>query len=161
MRNRRRLLIIIAALLTTIDCEAKANLIQNGDAETGDLSGWTDALGNGYSISSSVVFEGSHAFQGGSHGPSGSYQNEIYQDVDLSDFASAIDEGTSVALFQGFGASASEGGFTDDASITLEYRDIAGTVLDSYDSGAVRCGIPKPMHDASIHPREHAASGLG
>ena len=114
------------------------NLLANGGAEAGDLSGWTDPLGNGFNIGTTKVpaahppFEGSFDFWAGETGPNGFWNNELRQDVDVSSFATSIDAGTATSLFVGWGRSAQAAGPLDTAEIQLVFLDSSGMALDSF-----------------------------
>jgi hypothetical protein len=126
-------------LLLAGGARAGDDLIVNGDAETGDISGWTDPSGNGYSIVADVevVYDGDFSFQGGLTGPAGAWTHEVFQDIDVSALAMAIDAGDVTSTFEGFGRSNSAGGATDNAWIVVEFRDISDAVVESYDSGNI------------------------
>jgi hypothetical protein len=115
------------------------NVVINGNAESGDLSGWSDALGHGFNILSSgqstPVQEGAFSFWAGITGASGALINEIYQDIDLSVLSGGIDIGIVSGAFAGYARSNSASGATDFARVIVEYRSGADAVLAAYDSG--------------------------
>jgi hypothetical protein len=130
---------LYAWLVLAGSAQAGDNLVVNGDAETGDLTGWTDTVATGYSIldSSEDAYEGQHAFYGGPTGPSGAWTNQIHQDVDVSGFAASIDAGKLTSFFQSFARSNSDGVAVDVASVTVQYRNQSGTVLEFFSQSAV------------------------
>lgn len=65
------------------------NLVVNGDAETGDLSGWVLSDTDGAQVTTSVVFSGVYSFTAGP-GPN---PTTMQQEIDLSGIASLIDNG--------------------------------------------------------------------
>jgi len=105
------------------------NLLFNGNAETGDISGWIDPLAHGFTVSTSVVAEGTYAFHAGPGGQEGSYSHEIYQDVDVSSMAGDIDAGNAAFLLEGMAWTSEAGGGTDSASVVIEFRDGAGLLI--------------------------------
>lgn len=120
------------------------NLLTNGNAETGDLTGWVDPLGNGFNIGhlgvlpSAPPVEGTYLFWAGITGPaSAAWTNEIRQDVDVSSLSIAIDGGTVTASFDGWGRSAEASGAHDDARIIVEYLDAGLSVLDALNTGVI------------------------
>ena len=135
--------LLFAALLLAIQPSPAAafqgNEIVNGDAETGDLTGWTDALGHGFSVfagsGSTQPHGGNWCFHGGTHGPSGPMVSEGAQDIGVSQYAPDIDAGLLLAGFQGYARSNSDGTNTDTAEIVLEYLDASFQLLESYSSG--------------------------
>ncbi len=133
------LILLASALAATAQT---GNLLVNPDAETGGISGWTDAPGNGFDVyagqfPTTPVQSGSYSFWGGINGPPAGRSNEIRQDVDVSSFAAAIDAGAVTAYFSGYGRSNSASGQTDNGRITVEYRNGVGGVLQSYDTGNI------------------------
>jgi hypothetical protein len=118
---------------------SQANLLINGDAETGDLSGWTDALGHGFTVTSTLPYvnSGTFSFTPGLFGPTGPWNQELVQTVDVSGMAAAIDAGMVTSVFTGAGRSNSIPGFFDEGSVVLEFRNMSGTVLQSYASGTI------------------------
>ena len=143
MPRTQQCLILLVALNAVVLTSATAgtNLLVNGDAETEDLTGWTDASGNGFDVwggsEGSPVFEGAFTFWGGQFG-TGTWQSEIHQDVDVSSLASEIDSGSAEALFTGVGRTNADATLSDDARIVVEYRSQDGTVLDSFDTGVIQ-----------------------
>jgi hypothetical protein len=121
-----------------------ANLLTNGNAETGDLTGWVDPLAHGFNIGYLAILpahppvEGTYVFWAGVTGPAnGAWSNEIRQDVDVSGYASAIDGGTATGEFDGWGRSAEAGGSHDDATIIVEYRDAGQNLLGAFNTGVI------------------------
>ncbi len=91
----------------------------------GDIPGWVKASGN-WTRSSGSAYEGTYYFNPNTSGGSA----ELYQDVDVSADADAVDAGNAVFVFSGYVKS---GG--DQARTIVEYRDGGGVVLSQYDSG--------------------------
>ena len=120
---------------------ASCNVVINGNAESGNLSGWSDALGHGFSIlpggQSTPVQEGAFSFWAGITGASGALVNEIYQDVDLSVLSGGIDIGIVTGAFAGYARSNSASGATDFARVIVEYRNGSDAVLAAYDTGNI------------------------
>jgi hypothetical protein len=134
--------IIMAVSMAAAASVAQPNLLVNGGAESGSLAGWTDGLGNGFNTVQPGTFnavEGSWVFTGGLAGPSGPWQHEIYQDVNVSDRATDIDAGIMSSYFLGWGRSAAtdDGSVHDDASVFVEFRSGSGAVLAVHASGAI------------------------
>ena len=117
------------------------NVVINGNAESGNLSGWSDALGHGFSVlptgQATPVQEGAFSFWAGITGTSGPLVNEIYQDIDLSILSDGIDIGIVSGAFSGYARSNSASGATDFARVIVEYRSGADAVLATYDSGNI------------------------
>lgn len=138
----RRAFALIVPLALLGELRAQVNLLTNPGAETGSYAGWTDALGNGFGVFSPGFggvnpISGNYGFHGGWIGPAGPYQTEIHQDIALSSHAAAIDTGLIVASFSGWGQSAEASGYTDVASITVEYRNAASAVVQSFQTGSI------------------------
>lgn len=134
------LLCSIFALVVLSAPASAANIITNGDAEIGDLTGWADALGNGFTVwlsGSPPAQEGLFCFTGGVNGPSGARTNEIRQDLNVSAYSTTIDLGSVVGAFSGYARSGQTLGVTCSARLVVEYRNGVGMVLQSYDTGAV------------------------
>ncbi len=124
------------AVVTLEDEEgcASTNLLQNPraeePAETQEIPGWQTAAG-GWRLD----FATPPSFDGLSYfaavpGPAA----ELYQDVSLQPFAALVEAGTLELVFEGFVWS------SGSSRVVVEYRDAAGQVLDSYDSGVVAAG---------------------
>lgn len=107
------------------------NLIINPSAESNPTSnGWTQVSGNWQQRSvSPLPHHGSRYFFAGSNASA-----EIYQDIDVSSYIANIDSGNQEFVFSGYTSSWPNQG-VDDSRLIVEYRDIGGTILDSYDSG--------------------------
>jgi hypothetical protein len=114
---------------------AQANLLVNGDAEAGTLAGWTDPLGNGFNISTTLAHDGMFSFTGGTTGPSGPHSNELRQDVDVTGLAAVIDGGAMTSRLRGFGRTNAAGGYSDPGNVRLEFLDGGAAVLASHDTG--------------------------
>jgi len=105
------------------------NLITNPGAELDPTSnGWTQVSGNWVSGSEVTAHGGSYHFFAGA--ASGTV--ELYQDIDVSSYATYID-----VSYQQFSFSAwiRDWNNDDKARIIVEYRDASGTALESYDTG--------------------------
>lgn len=111
------------------------NLIVNGDAETGNMSGWADLTGIGV-VSSSVTGTlglseceqlGAFCFTGGS-GPTTQTASQV---VDLTSFAAMIDSQDALFVFDGLVQSrrGGTGGPLDAATVLLSFRDHVGAPL--------------------------------
>jgi hypothetical protein len=138
----RRALVFVLPLALLGELRAQVNLLTNPGAESGSTAGWQDSLGNGFGVFTPGFggvnpISGSFGFHGGVNGPSGPRDNEIYQDIDLSSHAAAIDAGLIAAVFSGWGRSAEAAGSTDVASITVEYRNAAAAVVQVFQTGAI------------------------
>ncbi len=110
------------------------NLVINGDAETGDISGWIDGgieavissragtlgLGPGVSL-------GDFCFTGAA-GPT---TQTIAQIMDVSAYAAEIDSGRLSVRFAGLLQARADGSARDTAVARLEFRDANNTVIDS------------------------------
>lgn len=129
-------MLLATALVWPAVALAQGNLLVNGDAESGSLAGWTDPTAHGYSVST-TAFSGVYSFTGGISGPSGVWDNELRQDVDVSSSAAAIDSGSLTSAFDGKIRSNEAAGVLDTGRIVLEFRSAIGTVLQSYDSGVL------------------------
>ncbi|MEY9940591.1 putative Ig domain-containing protein [Streptacidiphilus sp. MAP5-3] len=118
-----------------------ANLILNGDAETGQCSpgGWEETTVPGWQITSGDPVidcynstnvantttpgaQGTSYFQGGSRGSS-----EMVQTVDVSSAASAIDAGGVSSTLSGYLGGV--GSYADASQVTATYLDASGTSL--------------------------------
>lgn len=102
------------------------NLIVNGGAENG-VVGWTTVSGAWVRYEWVTPQEGSYHFYAGQNGVA-----EMYQDVDVSAYATGIDAGTEQFTFTGYVRNYGAG---DLSRIIVEYRDALGNVLSTYDSG--------------------------
>ncbi len=117
---------ILTALITVVIGQ---NLITNPSAESDPSSnGWTEASGSWSSGSEVAAHDGSYHFYAGSSISTA----ELYQDVDVSSFATSIDNGTQDFYFQGY---MRDYNGTDEAEMIVEYRDASSNVLDTYDTG--------------------------
>ncbi len=138
-----KLLIVLATILAATmglanDHDGVPQLLVNGDAETGDLTGWADALGNGFVAYDGNAHGGGYTFLGGCNGPNAPRANEILQDVDTTPYLVPIDAGQVTATFSTFGYAASEGSDTDEAGASVEFRDGEGQILAEWDSSLFR-----------------------
>lgn len=128
----------LAVLLAT-SAHAGDNLVVNGGAESGDVTGWTIETGGGYLVTGNpdVVHAGDFSFHGGSVGPEGALTQELYQDIDVSPFADDVDAGLVTVDFSAYGRSNQAGGTTDEASVVVEYRNAVGAAIDSFATGII------------------------
>lgn len=102
------------------------NLIVNGDAENGS-AGWTIVSGQ-WGLGTEVTAKsGSYHFFAGTSSPA-----ELYQDIDVSSYATSIDAGIQQFNFTGY---VQNWKGLDASRIIIQYRDGGGTILDTYDSG--------------------------
>ncbi|MFK8060373.1 MAG: T9SS type A sorting domain-containing protein [Polaribacter sp.] len=60
---------------------------------------------------------------------------EIYQDVDVSSFSTSVDAGNQYFYFSAYLQSFQVNSVEDDSQVIVEYRDISGNVLATYDTG--------------------------
>lgn len=142
----KRLFTSFASILFLFQLSAQ-NLIVNPGAESGapNANGWVAVVdGNNCHFLDGWRHEQNINHFGTAN--SGSYMfysgcdndGHLYQDVDVSGYATAIDAGTAEFTFSAYTRSHDQaGGSTDDNSrIVVEYRDAANTsVLGSFDSG--------------------------
>ncbi len=107
------------------------NLIVNPSAELDPTTnGWTQIGGSWVSGSQVGAQQGSYHFFAGVGGDTA----ELYQDIDVSADAAAIDAGGANFTFSGYMRVYFQ--FPQDQGrMIVEYRDGSGTVLDFYDSG--------------------------
>jgi hypothetical protein len=137
----RSLSLQILALVLSASSGSAANLLVNGGAETGTLAGWVDASGHGFNIGTAALpaahppYEGDFTFWAGITGPSGAWTNELRQDVDVSSMAASIDAGQVTATFAGQARTAGDATNSDYARVFVEYRNVGGVPLATYDSG--------------------------
>ena len=122
------------AVVTVEDEEgcASTNLLQNPRAEEAaedeSVPGWQSTGAGVWRLD----FAAPPSFDGLSYfAATAGAAAELRQDVTLAPFASLVDAGTLELVFEGFVWSSGA------SRIVVEYRDAAGQVLDSYDSGVV------------------------
>jgi len=132
-----RALALVAVALLSSRARAQSNWLVNGDAEAGDTSGWTDPIAHGFNVtnSASLVYAGAFSFHPGLTGPSGVWNNELRQDVDLSSLAAMIDAGTVTSVFSCVGRTNEGGGSSDPGRTRLEFLSSSGALLSAYDTG--------------------------
>ncbi|MCK5846332.1 MAG: hypothetical protein KAG84_02760, partial [Bacteroidales bacterium] len=114
------------------------NLIINPGAELNPTAnGWTQLSGSWVQAQESVksgatnpqaAHEGDYHFFAGA----GAGSLELYQDIDVSGYASAIDAGLQDFAFSGW---VRDWSGNDGSNIIVEYRSASSTVLSTYDSG--------------------------
>lgn len=108
------------------------NLLSNGGAEN-NMTSWTRSAGYMQAItpaqnSGTDAYIGSYYFAGGGFGGTASSGTDsMYQDVDMSSYASRIDQGSAVVRY----SAAMRGweGQTDTPSMYIEFYDAGGTRL--------------------------------
>ena len=128
----------LTALLALPLAAQSGNLLVNGGAETGDMTGWTDPTGHGFqavhatTLSYVGVVEGNWAFWAGDTGPVGPWDHEVYQDVDVSAWAPDIDAGLVHWCFKAYLYSRNLDGFEEKARVVLEWYDGAGGLLATW-----------------------------
>lgn len=114
------------------------NLITNGDAELplllGELIGWTEVSGNSWGISANGGYyttqSGQYHFFAGSNATSA----ELIQDIDVSTYATFIDNSTQAFTFTGYTRSFQDVA-NDLSRIVVEYYNGAMGLLATYDTG--------------------------
>jgi Bacterial Ig domain/Calx-beta domain len=109
------------------------NLIVNPGAEFG-LTGWTgqwiSLFNQPGNIAVGSAHSGAYSFKADTVSPT----VELYQDVDISDYAAGINAGIQSFQFSGWGNDKDR----DDARLALEFRDASGQVLGTpYESTRV------------------------
>lgn len=132
--TRSKAVLALLACAVLAPAAARAELLVNPEAESGNLTGWTDALGNGFDVwfvGSPPTYSGFWCFWGGANGPAGARTNELRQDVSVVGLASGIDTGLSLGIFTGRARSSA----TATARMVVEYRNTGGTVLGTFDTG--------------------------
>jgi len=113
-----------------------ANLIYNPGndlaLDNGEIAGWEEIVGTNWTTRSSSPSpeDGSAYFF-----PGAGATAELSQTINVSAYGGAIDLGIQQFDFSGYISSFRTGG--DTTQIIVEYQDASGTVLDSYDSGAI------------------------
>jgi hypothetical protein len=137
-----RLLSVAVFTILLASGSGATNLLINGGAESGDLTGWEDPLGNGFEVLDPPTFdpvEGSFVFYAGVVGASGPLVNEVRQDLDVSDLAGSIDAGEVTSGFSGWGrtGASADGSVRDPATIILEFLASDLGVLAQYSSGEI------------------------
>jgi hypothetical protein len=132
-------LIFINSILFCVGQE----LIINPSAESNpNSSGWTivSAGTNCYTGSNWRITGNQNGFPAAQHGSRyffsgcGAINGEIYQDVNVSSYATDIDAGNQEFTFLGYTRSYNQAP-VDGARMIVEYRSAASTVLGSYDTG--------------------------
>lgn len=127
---------LLLLLLLVLSAPARAaslgaELLVNGDAETGDLSGW--AVATVEVVTTAFVDAGSppaaeatgdFSFHGGSNSPS-----ELVQTADVTDLAGEIDAGSAAALFHVLAQGRRLGGLIDVVNGTLTFLSGGGAPL--------------------------------
>lgn len=120
--------IAILAMLFFAKLLVAQNLIVNPGAEDPSLTGWTikNGLwsGSNTSFGEKVPRSGNFHFYAGDNNP---YDSELYQDVDLSAYASNIDAGTATVSFTGY---ITNYAFNNDrVQMIIEYRNVSDNIL--------------------------------
>jgi len=158
--------------------EPTDNLIVNSSAESDPfLSGWVAvATGSSCFTASNWRIEGNqNGFPGAKEGTYMFYAGcdipvgEIYQDVDVSSYASQIDSSTQEFTFTGYTQSYNQTPL-DEARIVVEYRNDSNVILTSYDTnGTTNLGswgsntntMVAPVGTRTIRVRLIATTGDG
>ena len=113
-----------------------ANLIFNPGndlaLDNGEIAGWEEIVGTNWTTRSTQPNpeDGSAYFF-----PGAGATVELSQTINVSAYGGAIDLGIQQFDFSGYISSYRTGG--DTSRFIVEYQDASGTVLDSYDSGAI------------------------
>lgn len=113
-----------------------ANLIFNPGndlaLDNGEIAGWEEIVGTNWTTRSTQPNpeDGSAYFF-----PGAGATAELSQTINVSAYGGAIDLGIQQFDFSGYISSYRTGG--DTSRFIVEYQDASGTVLDSYDSGAI------------------------
>jgi hypothetical protein len=137
LRMSAFILFTLSVIVVVELCAAKTTrgeLIINGDAETGDISGWVDG---GIEVVSNAaagtlglplgVDIGDFSFTG-ALGPT---LETLSQSVDVTAFSSQIDAGAAKSIFSALLQSRSTGGIIDTAKTNLSFVDGGGGQLES------------------------------
>lgn len=110
------------------------NMVLNPSAEADPASnGWTEASGFQWTrraTGNPPSYEGSYMFFAGPVGG----EVELYQDIDVSAYATTIDNETQLFKFEDYVRSFSQSP-VDQTKVIVEYRSAAGLVLSSFNSG--------------------------
>lgn len=133
MTSKRLTLLAIVALVAGQAAAAlyETNLLQNGGAEAGDMSGWTllETGGNNWALDWHTAYSGDHCF-------STSHQwNTRYQEIDLltAGFSEAVlDASPDIEISEWFATRGDSGG---EYYLTVELRDSSHQVIDSWTTG--------------------------
>jgi hypothetical protein len=137
MRSRWFLFAVVLYGLQSFAAAATIELLVNPSNEEplvgGEIPGWTEVVGTLWKQRSMnpTAFDGTHYFYA-DDGASA----ELAQLVDVSAFATEIDEGLQVFNFSGR-VSAFDQEPPDQSRIVVEYLDDLGTVLEQFDSGNI------------------------
>ncbi len=130
-KNRKPIQYFSLLLLTLVSLEVCAqNLIVNPGAELPPVgNGWQQVSGNWVQRTTNPLpFEGTAYFFAGANS-----QAELYQDVDVSSFASSIDSGLTMFTFTGYVRSYSQTP-SDQSQEIVEYRNEGGDTLSTFTS---------------------------
>jgi gliding motility-associated-like protein len=136
--SKMRLLFSLTLIFLGWHTTVAQELVDNGGAESPLWMGWTQANPADTWIQSAQrpPHSGSfHFYPNQTQNPS----SELYQDINVSSNAAAIDAGTASYTFSGWrrGYYNPPSSFDMDRSeIIVEYRDASGNVLASYDTGS-------------------------
>ncbi len=122
------LLTVALAAASALAQPVATNLVTNGDAETGDTSGWVSTGIDAVPALLGSAGFGSFTFTAG-EGPA--LDQRLTQDIAITTLASAIDAGLAQADFSLVIQSRSGGGTIDTGSAILEFRTALGSLLDS------------------------------
>ncbi len=130
---KTRLLLLALSVSASFVSSVSQNLIVNPGAESSLGAEWTIQSGNWISRtpdSGNHPFEGDYYFFAGA----GAGSLELFQDVDVSSFAAAIDDGNQQFEYGGYMRSHND---NDQSRVIVEYRTTEGDVLESYDTGYI------------------------
>lgn len=124
-------------LFTQAPTAFSQNLIKNGDCEEPaallGIPSWTMSSG----LTWRPLISPDFAAQSGRYMffPGSSRNAELSQDVDVSDYACAIDAGRQRFIFTAYVRSLQQQSGVDETRVVVEYRRANNTILATYDSG--------------------------
>jgi len=104
------------------------NLIVNGNAETGDTSGWISTGIDAVSPDAPAQGFGAFSFTGGT----GPVTQTLFQSIDISGSSSQVDSGQIQSIFSINLQSRTNNVITDLARVDVSYIDNAGVALDAF-----------------------------
>lgn len=125
------ILITLLLLSATAGNAASLNseLVINGGAESGDMTGWFDAGGiEAVPAAGFAAGFGDFVFTG-ALGPD---SQSAIQSIDLSGNAAAIDSGLATSIFSIYLQGRTDSGFVDTAEVIVTYRDGANGSLGAF-----------------------------
>ena len=136
MRHILICLVLMGSLTGAGGAGAAVELITNGNAETGDLSGWSVTAGGVCNVSD-IARSGAWSVTGGVSGTTGPWTNVMEQVVDLTPWAAAIDAGHAATSFTGWGRSNEADGAADLASLTVDWLNAGGGPTGAFGTGSI------------------------